>query len=850
MKKTFKVLLVMMLCVLTLSATLMSASAAAGPTVRVKSVATNSVTIYWTKASGISITYDIQRTTNGKTWTTLATGVKTTEYTDSKGLTTGVSYGYRVRSKGLTSLSYSDWSAMAVGKPLPAKVTGFKLNSATHQSVQLTWTKVAGASGYTVQYHNGSTWVTYKSLTANSLTISGLKLGSSYNFRVAAVKVVSGKWIYGPVSDTLKAGPVLGVTGKVALTGLDSTRLRVAWLAVAGAKGYKILNHNTGEWTDVGNKTSILLTGFKPAEKCSFTVKAYAGSLEGKESKKVTFKTAPTVPVNLGVVDATSSSITFKWDAVEGADGYQPCYYNFAKGAWINLPLTKGTTATVTGLGSLAQCGFRVRAYIQNSDVYGISTYATSAWAPYIISRSVLPATKLATVRSTVDTDTLIKWNRLANATGYCVEKYSPDFKEWTVYDFTSSSWLSYDQLDDESNIVTTALNFTDRGKTTRSDVYRVRAIDKYGNKGTFSNLITAFTKDVLLNTSASTFVIQQQLSWYATEGAAKYQILVRDPVTSNRTLAEPTAASITSGGICKLNMYLAHNSIHSVMIIAYDSNDRVLDTSRWITFNVGATPVLSTTHGYYNASINSHLNYLAQAINNTKAYQEPITVNNKSTISLKIMFLRMPLFPLFNMNSPEEVEAFFKKYDESGDLPVNTTETFTSTLTFDEGKAVNDDGRTVRLKSFVEPSSNSTQSAYLHNSQNYNAWRNAFDSVTVQKSANGDYTMKLNFKQEKGSSPYHDGFLSSFSSSDFTEGSGFAIKDLIVGKSTLTAVIDKDGYLKSYKTSSPYSATFCASFTAEEDVEDEDVDIEAGQLVAMEMGVQGSTAFDYTFTR
>lgn len=853
MKKTFKSVLALLFVVFMLAGTMTMASALSAPTMKVKSVATASVTLYWTKVSDAD-GYQIQRTTDGKTWTTLSSSVTATEYTDSKGLTTGKSYGYRVRSydKKLLTTDYSAWTAMVVGKPLPAKVTGLKVSAANNTAVRLVWNKVAGVSGYTVQYYGGGKWNNYKSVTANTIDVTGLKLGSKYHFRVAAVKVVSGKWIYGAVSDYITTSPVLGATSAVKLNGVNSNAVKLIWAGVSGAKGFEVYNHNTGAWINAGATTSTIISGFEPGEECSFTVRAYAGSIKGKESAVYTFKTAPAMPANVKVVDATHNTLTYSWDAVEGAEGYQVAYFTRANNKWLTLPLTANTSITITGLGSQAECGFRVRAYLTNKNVHNISAYATSAYTPNKVGKTVLPATTVTAVQSNSVTDTSIKWAAVTGAAGYSVEKYDLTHKTWYVYDFSKNAWVSYANISDESVITTTALSFIDSGKSTRGDVYRVRAYDAQGNKGTASKEVTAFTSNVAMNATAGTFVIQQYIEWPAVTNAVSYDVYARHVVNSVETVATFQASKVDQGnGKCKAPIYMSPNSIQSIMIIAKDANGTSnYPATDWVTFKIGEVPILATNHKYYNASVNSQLLYLAQAINNTKAYTDPITVKNNSEVAYSVNSLKIPIL-LVDKKTPEDVAKFFASFGEDmSDMPTTASEKFDVSYRFENGSAINEDGRTIKLRTYIEPSSSNT-AAYLYNSQNYTAWKNGFSSVTAKKNADGSITMTLKFKKENTNTPYHNGYMSAFSAKDFAgDGTGLSVTELSVGASTLTAVIDKDGILKSYVATSPYAAKFAASFTADEGVNEGGVNIIAGSLVSMEMGIGGTTVFKYTFTR
>lgn len=864
MKKTFKSVLAVLFCVLMFSATMISAAALDAPVMKVKSVTHNSVTLYWTKVSKAD-GYQIQRSTDGKTWTTLASAVTATTYTDSKSLTAGKSYAYRIRSydKGVLKTTYSSWTAKVVAKPVPAQVTGLKVSSATNTSVKLAWTKISGVSGYTVQFYSGGKWKNYKNVTTNSLNVTGLKLGTNYNFRVAAYKTVSSKKVYGAVSATLKTTPVLAATSKVVLTEVTASSVKLQWTKVAGAKGYQIYIHELSKWLEAGANTSRTIKALTAGTKYNFTVRAYAGSVKGKNSAKYAFTTKPAAPKGLTVVDATDSSISVTWNTTKGAVGYQAAY-RVAGDSWKTLSATAGTSATISNLASLTNYEIKVRAYATNKNVSGIGANAISSWSSVVKKATALAAPVPTAGKATNTTDTSFTWKEVKGADGgYTVEKYDTFYQKWYIYDFDSNSWKAPDNIPEDTNIATSACSFTESGLATRGEVYRVRALDANGNKGTASQAVSCFTKGVTLNTTDKKYTIQQTFTWPAIEGAVSYQIIKRSPLTNYDVFAEYDASAVDKGnGTCKTYIYLASESSHSIMVLAKDAQGKTHTATNWVTFSIGQVPAdyLVSGQGYYNAAINSQLHYLAQAINNTKAYKDTLTVKNNSQIAYDINYLKLPGILSIMLGGPangvfdseKELEKLFGKMANEGEepMPTSSKEIYNATIVFENGTGVTEDGNTVRLKTFVEPSSNSTGTAYLYDGQNYKAWKNGFSSVTVKRNTDGSTTMTLKFKQESMDSKYHNGFMSSFSADAFGAGSGFSVKSLTVGASTLTATIDKDGFLTSYVAESPYSAKFAASFTADEDIKDDGVDIEAGENITMEMGVAGKANYNYTFIR
>lgn len=846
MKKTLKTALVILICIATISATMLMASAVGTPTAKVKAVTYNSVSLYWTAVSGADY-YQIQRKTSTTNWVNLSTAYTGTSYTDTKSLVTGTIYGYRVRAvdKGLFGkLTYGAWTSMVVAKPLPAQVTGLRVSAANHTAVQLTWNKVAGATGYTVQFLNGNKWQNYRTLTGNVLVVGSLTLGRTYSFRVLAYRTVSKSSFYGTASAVLKTGPVLLAPAKVVLPAVTATAVKIQWSAVSGAKGYEVYNYDTKTWVNRGASTFALFTNLKPGSKHQYKVRAYSGSLKGKETATYTFQTNPSVPANLKAASATDKSITFTWDKSEGALGYQYQYYNHSTKKWSNGYTTTSNTVTVSGLTGNTTYGFKVRAYIANTNVYNISQYAFSNFAPTIAYKTVLPASTLTVTGA--DSSTInLKWTAVSGARGYVLEKYDASRSEWFVYDFNASQWKSASNLTENSVTETTALSLADKGASGRSDLYRVSAVDATGRKCTPSAEVFGYTTNVFVGSAAHkngthAFDIQQIIRFPKVNGATSYRVYTRTPITEvyvDLALGE----LVDKGTHYQAALYMAPKSIHSIMVIGMDSAGKTLSSAtNWLTFKLGEIPMYASNHKYYNISVNSQLLYAVRAINNTKAYKGELTVKNNSVLSYSINSLKIPLF-LVNLKTPEEVEAYFKKYESEGEtLDTNSSEVYNATLVFNEGSAKNDEGRTVYLKTYLEPSANSTKTAYLYNSKNYVAWRNGITNVKTVKNADGGYTISFTIKQEGQAANYHNGFISSLNAIDFGAADGFNMENFRVGASNIKVTVGPDGLLKAFNASSPYSATFKASFVSGED----------SSIASMEMGMAGSNIFNYSFTK
>lgn len=177
--------------------------------VKAASASATSIKITWGKAAGAT-GYQVFRSTSATSgFTSLGSFTELSKV--STGLKTGTKYYYKVRAyveKNGTRY-YSGYSSVVNATPVPAAPTNVKAVSASATSIKVTWSKVAGATGYQVWRATSSngTYTNLGSFTSLSKVSTGLKTGTTYYYKVRAYTEVNGTRYYSAYSTVVSAKP-------------------------------------------------------------------------------------------------------------------------------------------------------------------------------------------------------------------------------------------------------------------------------------------------------------------------------------------------------------------------------------------------------------------------------------------------------------------------------------------------------------------------------------------------------------------------------------------------------------------------------------------------------------------
>lgn len=123
--------------------------------------------------------------------------------------------------------------------PSISKPSTLKVSSRKTTSLGLNWSKVGDIDGYQLQRKSGDTWKTITNTTSNSYTVSSLKAGTKYYFRVRAYIDVDGTKYYS--SWKTLSTPTKPSTPSVKAPSTNKKhQIIVKWNKVSAGTGYQV----------------------------------------------------------------------------------------------------------------------------------------------------------------------------------------------------------------------------------------------------------------------------------------------------------------------------------------------------------------------------------------------------------------------------------------------------------------------------------------------------------------------------------------------------------------------------------------------------------------------------------
>lgn len=268
---------------------------------------------------------------------------------------------------------------------VPDTVQNMQISKAGTNTVDLSWSPVSGADGYTVQIFKNGKWVSVGNFVGTSAQISGLLPGSVNYVHIAAYASSNGKTYIGNYNTAVKIETTVGAINP-RVSAYANNFVTLTWNKQTAANGYEVFKYDASSKKYVlyknitnPNTNTCKVTGLASNRKYDFKVRAY--QIDDSEKTYAPFGAVVSQYTSIAKPKLNSAKSTSKkkikasWSKVGGASGYQvmwSTYKNFSKNYKTKSVKAKYRSKTVTTAQSKKTYYVRVRAYktINGKKVY------------------------------------------------------------------------------------------------------------------------------------------------------------------------------------------------------------------------------------------------------------------------------------------------------------------------------------------------------------------------------------------------------------------------------------------------------------------------------------------------
>lgn len=268
---------------------------------------------------------------------------------------------------------------------VPNTVQNMQISKAGTNTVDLSWSPVSGADGYTVQILKNGKWVSVGNFVGTSAQISGLLPGSVNYVHIAAYASSNGKTYIGNYNTAVKIETTVGAINP-RVSAYANNFVTLIWDKQTAANGYEVFKYDASSKKYVlyknitnPNTNTCKVTGLASNKKYDFKVRAY--QIDDSEKTYAPFGAVVSQYTSIAKPKLNSAKSTSKkkikasWSKVGGASGYQvmwSTYKNFSKNYKTKSVKAKYSSKTVTTAQSKKTYYVRVRAYktINGKKVY------------------------------------------------------------------------------------------------------------------------------------------------------------------------------------------------------------------------------------------------------------------------------------------------------------------------------------------------------------------------------------------------------------------------------------------------------------------------------------------------
>ena len=472
----------------------------------------------------------------------------------------------------------------AVSAPTNLKVTEY-----SDKAAKLSWSKVAGVTGYLVYYStdnsNFTKLKTINSQSTTSYTVGGLTAGKAYYFALISYTDINGKITKSERTSSLKitatSSSSVPAPSNLKVAEYSNSAIKLTWTKAPDVTGYYVYRSTDGKKyskikTLKAYTTAYTNTSLTAGKKYYYSIASYKNTSTGAVAigPKSSAVNALTIsssklsyPSGFAVKEVATDAIKLVWNKSSNASGYYIYRSidnkNFSK---IKALPSSSTSYTNTALYLDTTYYYKIASYVNSNGSIGLS-----AKSPAVNAKTTSTSVSFTSKTSTSTTITL-NWD-YPSATGYQI--YRLDINTGKYVKIASTSAKSY----------------TDKNLSSdRYYNYKVRAYLVSGGITTYSPYNSVSVKTCLPAVKDFKAVSQTyysvKLSWTKQNGAVNYEIYQLSPDSQVYKLITTLNSDATSYMVDNLTV----NTTYKFRIRSVSSNKSYSDYSTLSITTLGAT--------------------------------------------------------------------------------------------------------------------------------------------------------------------------------------------------------------------------------------------------------------------
>ena len=351
----------------------------------------------------------------------------------------------------------------AVSAPTNLKVTEY-----SDKAAKLSWSKVAGVTGYLVYYSkdnsNFTKLKTINSQSTTSYTVGGLTAGKAYYFALISYTNINGKITKSKRTSSLKitatSSSSVPAPSNLKVAEYSNSAIKLTWTKASDVTGYYVYRSTDGKKyskikTLKASTTAYTNTSLTAGKKYYYSIASYKNTSTGavaigpkSSAINITTTSSSSVPApsNLKVAEYSNSAIKLTWTKAPDVTGYYVYRSTDGKKYSKIKTLKASTTAyTNTSLTAGKKYYYSIASYKNTSTGVAIGPKSSAVNALTISSSKLSYPSGFAVKEVATDAIKLV-WNKSSNASGYYIYR-SIDNKNFSKIKALPSSSTSYTNI-------------------------------------------------------------------------------------------------------------------------------------------------------------------------------------------------------------------------------------------------------------------------------------------------------------------------------------------------------------------------------------------------------------------